>query len=144
MKKTPKNSSLLSSMLTIFSRKPAKTTMKTVQKGSVRVVTKHNKKKYSGVDYPYRAAEIVVADPGCDAARVLAGTRFLLRDVPHIPLPECTSRKCACTYVRYLDRRNQHMDRRAEFSILTNVYSTIGNEERRRRIGRRADDPVFS
>jgi len=140
MKKTSSDPSFLSSVLSIFSRKSVKSTKKVAQQASARMQVKHDRQAFSGVRYPYRAAVIVIGDCACDAVRVLAGTRFLVSDVPHVPLPGCTVRKCGCTYERYLDRRNQNGDRRAEFSALTSAYTTIGNTERRRPRDRRAAD----
>jgi hypothetical protein len=139
MKKTSSDPSFLSSVLSMFSRKPTRSRMKVAQQASARVQAKHGRQPFSGVSYPYRAAEIVLGDCACEPVRALVGTRFLVSDVPHVPLPGCTARKCACTYERYLDRRNQNGDRRAEYSALTSVYTTTGNTERRRYRDRRAD-----
>jgi hypothetical protein len=142
MKKTSKNSSFLSGVFRIFKSSPTPKAMKTAQRA--RIQEKHNKQSPGGTDFPYRAAEIVVEDCACDAVRVLTGNRFLLDEVPHIPVANCTSRKCTCTYVRHKDRRNKYEERRAEFSALTNAYTTIGNSERRGSAGRRADDAPLS
>lgn len=144
MKKTSGDPSFLSNVFSIFGRKPVKSTKKAAQQSSARVQVKHERHSSSGVKYPYRAAAIVIGDCACDAVRALAGTRFLVSGVPHVPLPGCTARKCGCTYERYLDRRNQNGDRRAEYSALTNVYTTIGNTERRQHSERRAAGPVVS
>ena len=135
MKKPPKNASILSGVFRIFKSKPGPGAMRTAQR-----LRNQDKQNPGATDFPYRAAEIVVEENACDAVRPLAGNRFLLDDVPHIPLAECTSRKCTCTYVRHRDRRNKYQERRAEFSALTNAYVTTGNSERRASGGRRADD----
>jgi len=140
MKKTSSGPSFLSSVLSIFSRKAVKSTRKVAQQVSPRQQAKHDRQAFSGVKYPYRAVAIMIGDCACEPVRALSGTRFLVSDAPHVPLPGCTVRKCGCTYERYLDRRNQNGDRRAEYSALTSVYTTIGNTERRRRRERRAAD----
>lgn len=140
MKKTSSDPSFLSRVLSIFRRKAVKPTRKVAQQASVRRQVKHEGQAFSGVKYPYRAVSIAIGDCACESVRVLAGTRFLVSDAPHVPLPGCTERKCGCTYERYLDRRDQNGDRRAEFSALTSVYTTIGNTERRRHRERRAAD----
>lgn len=138
MKKPPKNASFLSGVFSIFKSKPTPSAMKTAQR--TRGQDKRNKQGSGGTDFPYRAAEIVIEDCACDAVRGLAGNRFLLDEVPHIPVADCTSRKCTCTYIRHKDRRNKYQERRAEFSALTNAYVKTGHSERRGSAGRRADD----
>ena len=140
MKKTSSDPSFLSGVLSIFTRKAVKSSRKVAQQASPRMQVKQNRQAFSGVKYPYRAVAILIGDCACEPVQALAGTRFLMSDTPHVPLPGCTARKCGCTYERYLDRRNQDGDRRAEYSALTSVYTTIGNTERRRRRERRATD----
>jgi hypothetical protein len=144
MKKTSSDPSFLSSVLSLFRRKTVKSTGKVAQRSRARMQVKHEGQAFSGVKYPYRAVAIVIGDCACESVRVLAGTRFLVSDAPHVPLPGCTERKCGCTYERYLDRRNQNADRRAEYSAFSNAYATIGNTERRRHRDRRIDDLVLS
>jgi hypothetical protein len=143
MKKTSREPSFLSSVLSIFSRKPVTSTKKVAQPASPRSQVKPARQAISGVKYPYRAAAIVIGDCACDAVRAVAGRRFLLSDVPHVPVPGCTGRKCGCAYERYLDRRDQNGDRRAEYSALSSAYTTHGNTERRRHRERRAADLAF-
>jgi hypothetical protein len=114
--------------------------MKTAHKARERVLEKHSRQSASEMDFPYRAAEIVIQKNACKAVLGLTGNRFLMDEVPHIPVPDCTSRKCTCTYLRHNDRRNKNGNRRAEFSKLTNAYAVIGNSERRGVRGRRVDD----
>ncbi|MEZ5504317.1 MAG: hypothetical protein R3E50_17280 [Halioglobus sp.] len=76
----------------------------------------------------------------CAAVRQLAGVRFLLRNVPRIPVADCTCRQCNCYYRRYSDRRNVDQERRAVFSLKSNMYATHGHAERRVKVGRRAHD----
>ena len=140
MKKPPRDTSLLSSVFRIFKDSSAQKTVKKTQQSRVHKQERQPAQSSSGAEFPYRAAEIVVEDCCCDAVRALSGTRFLLNKVPHIPLRDCTSRKCTCVYVRYNDRRVDYGDRRAAYSTLTNAYTTIGNSERRGSRGRRADD----
>ncbi|MCB1687492.1 MAG: hypothetical protein KDI33_03365 [Halioglobus sp.] len=142
MKKTSRDSSFLSGVFRIFKSSPARGTMKTAQKARERVLEKHSRQSASERELPYRAAEIVVQKSACEAVMGLTGTRFLMDEVPHIPVPDCTSRKCTCTYLRHEDRRNKFGNRRAEFSKLTNAYAVIGNSERRAVSGGRRFDDV--
>ncbi|CAA0100932.1 Uncharacterised protein [Halioglobus japonicus] len=140
MKKMSKRPALLSGIFGIFKSKPTKTSMKSAQRMRARVQQKHGKHCAGGQDSPYRAAEIVVKEGACDTAKALAGTRFLMREVPHIPVVDCVSRRCTCTYLHHSDRRNKDGDRRAHFDTLTSAYVTTGHSERRGSRGRRADD----
>jgi len=103
-----------------------------------------SKQAHSPETSPYRAAEVIYPECACDAVRALGGRRYLLREVPRIPVPDCTMRKCECSYVRFKDRRNESSDRRALFSIRTNMYTTHGNNERRRRAGRRDREALLA
>jgi len=139
MKKKSKGSSLFSSGLGLFDQNPKKTKSRTTKKASATPSTKRKKQTVRTQPQPYRAAEIKPTDLACDAAKQLAEVRFLLADVPHLPLPECTSTNCKCTYVRHKDRRDLSDDRRAYYSLRTNLYTNEGNDERRKRTDRRAD-----
>tara|TARA_R110002049_G_scaffold67693_5_gene175756 strand:- start:3912 stop:4355 length:444 start_codon:yes stop_codon:yes gene_type:complete len=140
MKKTSKTPTLLSGIIGIFKSKPTKSSMESAQRTRARVHEKHGRHSGPERDSPYRAAEIVVAQGACEPVRALAGTRYLLREVPHIPVTDCASRKCTCTYIHHPDRRNMDGDRRAHYDTLTNAYTTTGHSERRGSNGRRADD----
>ena len=140
MKKTSKGSSFLSSVVGIFTDSSTQKAMKKAQQMRTRIQAGQHRRSPSEAEHPYRAAEIVADDCACDAVKPLTGTRFLMDEVPHIPVRGCTSRKCNCAYVRHLDRRNTIDIRRAQYAALTNAYTTSGNTERRASFGRRADD----
>jgi hypothetical protein len=54
----------------------------------------------------FDAVEIVPSDYGaCNAARALAGQRFLSNRIPKLPLPECDKAQCDCGYRHHKDRR---------------------------------------
>ena len=57
------------------------------------------KRHYSGV------AIVPRGDNCCRAAREMAGKRFLSKDAPRLPLPECDQQECNCRYQHYTDRR---------------------------------------
>ena len=53
-----------------------------------------------------QAVEVVAGPRACAAARELEGQRFLTREAPLLPLPECTAlHSCACKYRKWDDRR---------------------------------------
>jgi hypothetical protein len=86
---------------------------------------------------PFQAISIHHGVVCCAAAKKVDGHRFLARNAPQLPLPECTLRAaCKCRYEKYDDRRNGTR-RYGEFSI-KRVLSPA--EELRRSKGRRAKD----
>lgn len=60
----------------------------------------------------YHAVEICFGKNPCAAARVLGEQRFLARDAPRLPLPNCTAARCDCSFTHHPDRRDA--GRRAE------------------------------
>ena len=90
---------------------------------------------------PYLATSISFSRCGCNAAKAVAKTRFLTSGtVPKLPLAECSAAKCDCRYVRHGDRRSSQGNRRAIYSLQTDLY-TLGTEsERRMKRGRRESD----
>lgn len=72
---------------------------------------KQNKSAASTVAKPkpvprYDAVEVVPAAYGaCPAVLAIAGKRYLSRDLPKLPLPDCDKAHCECGYRRHRDRR---------------------------------------
>ena len=60
----------------------------------------------------YCSVEIEPGDSACGAAETCSGRRFLCREAPLLPLPDCDC-ACQCRYIRYRDRRVD--DRRLPF-----------------------------
>lgn len=138
MNKSSKGGSFFSGALRFLKGKPERTMAGDARKSSARVL---QPQRAQSTHAPYRSAEIVCGRNACENARALSGIRFLARDVPRLPLESCTSSNCLCTYTRHNDRRNPSDERRAQFSMRTRNYATsIGNEERRRKYGRRAGE----
>jgi len=55
---------------------------------------------------PYHSVSIVAGAARCPAALALKGKRFLSRDAPRLPLPECDQPlDCRCVYRHFDDRR---------------------------------------
>jgi len=54
---------------------------------------------------PFHAVSIAPGPEACEAAQVRAGKRFLSREAPRLPLPECGNPECRCRYQHYDDRR---------------------------------------
>lgn len=88
----------------------------------------------------WQAAEIHCDhECACEAVRKLEGQRFLVRDVPSIPLPDCDAPECKCSYERFKDRRMWDGERRAFYSMQTQLYGADGGDNRRKK-GRRSSD----
>ena len=88
-----------------------------------------------GAQNPFHAVSVLVTGSCCQEARKLAGERFLSRNAPPLPLPNCTMPEaCACRFKKHIDRR--HHDRRA-FGSEQRWYA---GQNRRTPGGRRASD----
>ncbi len=54
----------------------------------------------------WKAVAILAGDSACVAAKDMRGKRFLARNAPKLPLPDCTRQdKCECKYRHLPDRR---------------------------------------
>lgn len=90
---------------------------------------------------PYQATSIRTNECGCSAVKALGKQRFLTSGaVPNLPLPECSAATCDCRYVRHRDRRTSQGDRRALYSLQTDLYTAADSVERRDKKGRRESD----
>lgn len=54
---------------------------------------------------PWKAIAVVATENCCEAARRCTGKRFLIPEVPRLPLRECSAPHCECKYRHYDDRR---------------------------------------
>ncbi len=86
---------------------------------------------------PYHSVSIVPGAGACNAVRDLQGQRFLSRDAPLLPLPNCPLPACHCAYKHYDDRRHKRR-RKADRTELPQSWSGL---ERRHAHGRRMTDP---
>jgi hypothetical protein len=62
--------------------------------------------------HPYHAVAIRLGKNPCEAAKALAGQRFLAKEAPRLPLVKCDAERCGCAFAHHEDRR--HEGRRAE------------------------------
>ena len=81
------------------------------------------------VAFPQRRPQTRQLDPDMRRRKV---QRFLVKNVPPIPVPDCDSPNCQCSYIRYKDRRLWTEDRRARFSRNADVYRQGDRKDRRR------------
>ena len=61
---------------------------------------------------PFHAVTVRFRKDACDAVRQLEAKRFLAKEAPRLPLPNCTAKNCGCRFVHYDDRRGE--ERREE------------------------------
>ena len=140
MNKAPAGLSALAASLGFLNHRPTKLKTQAARKTSAGKLAKKNKSASPNKFYTHRAAEVAFDECACEAARQIEGKRFLVHDVPTIPVPDCTSANCQCSYVRHNDRRSWYEDRRALFSLKADLHTIGGEQERRSKDGRRADD----
>lgn len=102
--------------------------------------------KYSADETQYHAVSIKVQPAACEAAKAMSGHRFLSNAAPQLPLPDCDSPTCRCTFIHHKDRRSGK-ERRSPFAAAGYGGGTGSfKQERRERNDRRhdaADDGEF-
>lgn len=136
---------IISHALSIIGYGAKKHSAPAARKTVAKIMRQMNRQEVPENSYPYRSASIsadTCAEP-CAAARKIQGRRFLLRDVPQLPMHMCTNNNCTCTYVRHKDRRNSPQDRRAFFSLKTDLHVLGGEEEKRGINSRRNHDKAL-
>ena len=80
---------------------------------------------------PWKGVAILAEDSACAAAIQLRGKRFLSRNAPRLPLPECTRQdQCHCKYRHLRDRRGPPRRAGDEGSLLR-AEKKIVKEQRR-------------
>ena len=90
-------------------------------------------------DADYRAVSIVAPQASCREARRLRHIRFLLDEVPRLPLSECPQRlTCTCSYRKFPDRR---LTERRDIASSSRWFA---GDDRRKSDGRRATDHHLS
>jgi hypothetical protein len=131
---------IISQALSIIGYKPRKHSAPAARKTVAKIMRQMNRQEVPEASYPYRSASISLASCAkpCATAKKMQGRRFLLRDVPQLPLHACTNASCSCSYERHRDRRNSPQDRRAFFSLKTDLH-TLGGDEEKREISCRRD-----
>lgn len=91
----------------------------------------------SSAAQPYAAVSIAPCEDACMAAWEMQGERFLIRQAPRLPLPECDAANCGCEFVPHDDRRTPG-DRRSRMSALDQEFAQKAFPERNK--GRRRTD----
>jgi len=138
MSRTSRGSSFFSGTFGLFQSRHRKVDKTTARMSSGKVMARKSGRKNQVKSNPYQAAEIEF-DPACacDAVKRIAGQRFLVRNVPPIPVPDCDSPDCQCTYIRYKDRRLWTNDRRSQYGLSMDLDRKGDKNDRRKRKDRR-------
>jgi hypothetical protein len=85
--------------------------------------------------HPYHAVAVMPGVSACAAAKAIKGVRFLSREAPRLPLPDCPcAAVCRCRFAKYPDRR--HHERRD----IGSSHRWYPGADRRRSPGRRSTD----
>jgi hypothetical protein len=80
---------------------------------------------------PFHAVTVKFRKNACEAVRQLEAKRFLAKEAPRLPLPNCTAKNCGCRYVHYDDRRGE--DRREGIRVTpSNGVQRRSQQDRRR------------
>ncbi|HEU4653614.1 MAG TPA: hypothetical protein VFS47_06485 [Steroidobacteraceae bacterium] len=85
---------------------------------------------------PYHAVSIIPGVASCASAHRFAGTRYLSKQAPRLPLPNCDAPECTCRFKHHNDRRAGPR-RRADVGFMPGTFNGV---ERRATRGRRAED----
>jgi len=91
----------------------------------------------------WRATSVVHDEKACDAVKAIGGKRFLDtdRNIPKLPLPNCSATRCNCKYASHEDRRDSTEDRRIPNALHAALYDSTGEANRRtQKRGRRKTD----
>lgn len=82
----------------------------------------------------YHCVEVCAGNPACESVRQLGHVRFLSREAPSLPVSDCSTSSCTCSFIHHDDRRDD--DRRHVYGQWAGIPpETTG--ERRARIERR-------
>jgi hypothetical protein len=80
----------------------------------------------------FSGVEIRTRSGACRAAHALQGRRFLSKDAPSLPLPDCTHVQCACSFSKLPDRRTE--GRRLDYGTLNaSLFLTTNRRMKRDR-----------
>ncbi len=88
----------------------------------------------------YRGVQVVAnPDSCCAAVKAVAGKRFLADEVPRLPLENCDSANCRCSFELFDDRRT---DLRRASDVGYDIASELrtGDNRRSDAVGRRRGD----
>lgn len=105
------------------------------ESGSARSVSRHKQDKHNApAQNPFHAISIQPCAKACSAATALRGKRFLANEAMTLPLADCDTANCQCTYKHYADRRKGEERRRASIAMREHFskYEQRHGRDRRR------------
>jgi len=108
--------------------------------GKPAVVSKTTSSQHETAANDYRGVEVISSQSECcEAAKAIAGQRFLSDELPMLPLRDCDVAECQCTYKRFEDRRS---DIRRASDLSYDMASQLRDDDQRVSTsrGRRSDD----
>lgn len=79
----------------------------------------------------FHAVSIRPGRGACTSARELEGQRFLSREAPALPLPECGQANCDCRFAHHADRRSNDPRRSLYNSRIGLDIGASGKEKRK-------------
>jgi hypothetical protein len=85
----------------------------------------------------FHAVSIKAGPRCCQAARGMSGIRYLSKEAPRLPLPQCDLATCECRYVHHDDRRSEPR-RSADGAAGRGGMPFAGPDRRKSRQDRRA------
>lgn len=78
---------------------------------------------------PYHSVAIRCRGDACDAVKRISSRRFLPDEAPRLPLAECTSAHCRCSFIHHDDRREE--DRRHPYGQRNSLPPpSVGHDRR--------------
>ncbi|MEH6589777.1 MAG: hypothetical protein V7746_05965 [Halioglobus sp.] len=154
MEKNSSGASTFSQVFKFFKPTPRSMSSRTAKKRAARATKMladlpkpAQRKKTAGTKTrPFQAASITSngSKCSCDAVKQIEGSRFLSREAPLLPLQDCTSPNCTCSYTRYRDRRGFNGDRRSIVSMAASQIRVQRQSKecisRSQTLGRRTSD----
>ena len=89
---------------------------------------------------PYHGVLIMPEKNCCSGAMNLGERRYLAREAPRLPLPNCDAANCHCRYSHFDDRRDG--ERRRSNAVQRGLRSSQSNTENRSKRDRRMSKPM--
>lgn len=94
------------------------------------------KEHTEGVVPPYHGVSVIAEKVGCAGARAIRERRYLAREAPRLPLPDCDAATCHCRYSHFDDRRAG--ERRKRRAMPREFDADAGRPENRNKRDRRS------
>lgn len=89
-----------------------------------------SKKVQESTSNQYHAISICCEEHACAAALANQDKRYLVADVPTLPLSGCAAGQCNCRYEHHDDRRSDEGDRRLSFGLSQDLHGVSSAERR--------------